>query len=78
MTAFDPVEMASRAAERLQGTCGSIAALGEEFEALELNSEFCAALDLLVFCCTSCDWWFEQSEMSETEDWVCQECASAE
>lgn len=70
-----PTEMARLAAQRLQGSCQSIANLGEEFEALELDGEFCAVLDSLVFCCTECDWWFEQSEMSETEDWVCEECA---
>lgn len=69
------VEMARRAAELLQGSSQGIANLGEEFEALELNAEFCAELDSLVFCCDYCNWWFEQSEMSDTEDWVCEDCA---
>jgi len=69
-----PTEMAVLAADRLQGSSKSIADLGSEFEDLELNSEFCAKLDELVFCCTSCDNWFEQSEMSDVEDWVCEEC----
>lgn len=70
-----PTEMAIKAAERLQGSCQGIANLGEEFEALETNSEFCATLDELVFCCNCCNWWFEQSEMSENEDWICEDCA---
>lgn len=69
-------QMARIAAEKLQGSSASIASLGEEFEALESNGEFCATLDSLVFCCTCCDNWFEQSEMSDTEDWVCEDCAS--
>lgn len=71
-----PSEMARSAAEQLQGSSKSMADLGEEFEALELNSEFCATLDSLVFCCTYCDNWFEQSEMSEDNDWVCEDCCT--
>lgn len=71
-----PTEMAIEAAAKLQGTANSIASLGEEFEDLQLNDEFCAKLDELVFECTCCNWWFEQSEMSENEDWVCIDCAN--
>lgn len=70
-----PSEMAIKAAEQLQGSSKSIAELGEEYEALELNTEFCNKLDELVFCCECCDNWFNQSEMSENEDWICEECA---
>lgn len=69
------VEMAHNAAERLRGTCLTIASLGEDFEALENDSKFCAELDQLVFCCTDCDWWHELSEMADGGDWVCEECA---
>lgn len=70
-----PFEMADEAASRLQGTGQSIANLGDEFEALELNNEFCTRLDDLVFCCNICDNWYEQSEMSENQDWVCEGCS---
>lgn len=67
-------EMAEKAADQLQGTSKAIYDLGEEYEALENNAEFCAVLDSLVFCCTVCENWFEQSEMSETQDWICESC----
>lgn len=70
-----PSEMAIKAAQQLQGSSKTIADLGEDYENLELNAEFCSKLDELVFCCTTCDNWFEQSEMSDTEDWVCEECS---
>jgi hypothetical protein len=71
---IDPVQMAQAAAEQLTGTCQSISDLGEEFENLENDAKFCARLDELIFCCSKCDWWCDQSEMSEKEDWVCDEC----
>lgn len=67
--------MAQQAAERLQGSSLSLADLGEEFEALENDVTFCAVLDSLVFCCDTCNNWFEQCEMSENEDGVCEACA---
>ena len=72
-----PVEMAEEAAKQLEGTCKSIADLGEEFEDLQNDSQFCARLDELIFECTQCNWWHEQDEMSEDQDWICQECADA-
>lgn len=71
-----PYEAATQAAEQLQGTCNAIYNLGPEFEELQNNDVFCARLDELVFCCTVCEWWREQSEMSENEDWICNECAA--
>lgn len=69
-----PEEMARIAAERLQGSSLGIANLGPEFEALENDSTFCAVLDQLVFCCDRCNWWFEQGEMAEGDEWICQPC----
>ena len=70
-----PKEMAEKAFDQLNGTCQSVANLGQEFEDLELNAEFCDRLDELGFCCESCGWWCEQSEMSEKhDDWICIEC----
>lgn len=67
--------MAHDAAERLQGTCKSLADLGPEFEAIEDNPKFCAELDQLVFCCDGCNWWCELNEMAEGADWKCEDCA---
>ena len=58
--------MAEEAAKQLEGTCKRIAELGEEFEDLQNDSQFCARLDELIFECTQCD-----------QDWICQECADA-
>lgn len=74
--------MAEIAAARLQGTGGSITGLGEEFEALENDAEFCAHLDQLVFCCEECGWWCEQGEMAEEDPeglgrQICDDCAPA-
>lgn len=69
-----PIEAAREAAERLQGTCNSIVSLGEEFEDLQNDAEFCVELDQLVFCCVRCDWWCALSEMSDDEDGVCMDC----
>lgn len=74
------IALAQQAANRLQGTCGSIAALGEEYEAAENSITFCDELDQLVFCCEQCNWWCEISEMAERDDdaWICQECTDEE
>jgi len=75
---WDPhmVALAEQAADHLQGTCMSLGNLGEEFEAAENDTTFCDRLDELVFCCVRCDWWFEQSQMSELaiHEWFCHEC----
>lgn len=63
---------------RLQGTCQSLdEAVGFELDLSEgeLAAVDCHALDALVFCCECCGWWCEQSEMSETMDWMCDDCA---
>jgi hypothetical protein len=74
-----PAELAEELAPQLMGSCQFLHTLLENYEPeleedMELNSEFCARLDSLVFCCTDCSWWCEISEMSEDKDWVCQEC----
>lgn len=68
---------AEKIAGILQGTPMSLTAALANYDAEELENDakFCHELDALVFCCTRCDWWHEQSEMSESEDWVCTECA---
>jgi hypothetical protein len=64
--------LATRAAERLQGSSETIARLGEEYEAAESDFVFCAVLDSLVFECDCCNNWFEQNEMAS--DWKCEGC----
>ena len=68
--------LAHKAIEQLSGTCKAIYELGEEFEAASNNTTFCAVIDENIFCCTSCNWWFEQSEMAnrKDEEWICEEC----
>lgn len=68
---------ADEIAEELRGTAESLEAVCEHFEMAEaVNDEsFCSEIDQLVFCCDTCGWWCEQSEMSEDEEWVCEDCA---
>lgn len=70
------IALAEKAAEQLAGTCGTLARLGDEYEEAENEDAFCNRLDELVFECTRCNWWHEQSEMSEHADdeWFCTEC----
>lgn len=68
----DPVTLAREAAERLAGTCGSVADLGPEFEAAQNDMEFCAELDSLVFECSCCGWWCEIGE--EADYRTCIDC----
>lgn len=61
----------------LQGTCYSLSEVLAEYDAeeLEFNLAFCDRLDSIVFCCESCNWWFEISEMcSEHDVWKCEDC----
>ena len=69
--------LAEEAAEQLQGTCKTIVELRPEFEAAQDDQTFCDRLDEIVFECTVCNWWCEQSEMAEDcgNEWVCQDCA---
>lgn len=69
-------ELAQKAVDQLNGTCRSFAELGEEYEEGENNSLFCAVVDEQIFCCTTCNWWCEQSECNEDDSgqWVCDEC----
>lgn len=65
----------------LQGTCMN--SLNDAVEAVtdgkyteedltESNHDF---IDNEIFCCDSCGWWCETSEMGESEDeQICQDC----
>lgn len=65
-------------AGELQGTCDSLTAVLErhEMEGAENDFDFCNALDSVVFCCLSCDWWCDVSEMTDDpdHDWCCDDC----
>lgn len=63
-------------AESLQGTCKSLTEALEEHDAEKLEDDmaFCLEIDQLVFCCESCSWWSEMSEMSDESDMICVEC----
>lgn len=55
---------------------GSIGDGGLQDELNELTTEECISLDIIAFCCTSCDWWFNGNERTEDADGqrVCLEC----
>jgi hypothetical protein len=73
-----PASYADRIAYELMGTCDSLGNILErhELEWLENSTDFCLALDAICFCCETCGWWFEQSEMADEgqDEWVCEEC----
>lgn len=69
-------------AEELRGTCDSLQTVLErnDMDGMDNDAEFCAALDAIVFECTCCQWWHEQSEMGDRDDdqWICQSCTDDE
>jgi hypothetical protein len=72
--------MARDAANHLQGTCKSVHDLGPQFEELQNNSDFCATLDSLVFCCEECEWWHDVAEihLDTGSGFICNDCACDE
>jgi hypothetical protein len=60
----------------LQGTCQGIDEALEAFEYTyeDLDLEASLYIDERIFCCGQCEWWFEIAEMSEEEEWVCEDC----
>lgn len=63
----------------LLGSCKSLFEVLEfhNTEHLELDHSFCAEIDSRIFCCESCNWWCEISEMVDdaSDRWVCEDCA---
>lgn len=63
--------------EYLQGTCNSLQAGVEQcYEGMDesdLSKEDLEAIDNEIFCCETCNWWYEICEASE-EDGVCNDC----
>jgi hypothetical protein len=76
---IDYAEVARKAAHRIAGTCDSLDGVLENMghDGADNLMEFCKEFDRLVFCCTSCDWWHEQSQNADREgNWICRECAA--
>lgn len=65
--------LSAEIAEHLRGTCKSAGDAAEEFGVTEDQVDAACEQHEVVLCET-CDWWCEQSEMSE-EDNKCCECA---
>jgi len=77
------VQLAQQVAARLAGTCesGPEQILERHFEGHEGatdNPSFLHEFDRLVFCCTRCDWWFDQNQNAnpgyDGGEWMCLEC----
>ena len=83
MSPTDAEALATKVADFLNGTCATLSGVLVEFEAEDADedTEFCQALDDKVFCCDTCGWWHELSELASNDDGtdavdlVCQECA---
>jgi len=74
-------ELAASAAFQLVGTCKGLYELGEQYEALENDKEFCAELDAIAFCCEGCSWWSGIEDLHNErpdERWLCEECSDNE
>jgi hypothetical protein len=75
----DVIAVAARAAGILEGTSDSLEDLAERdaeiAEVVDLK-KFLLALDSMVFCCVSCNWWKRQRENATPDgaEWECQEC----
>lgn len=78
------VRLAQQVAAKLVGTPESgpeaiIERYFEGHEGAEDNPSFLHEFDRLVFCCTKCDWWFDQNQNANPgyghdEPWMCHEC----
>lgn len=81
---IDYKAMAERAADVLQGTALSLEnlpfQLGKEYVNAIDSAEFCDRLDELVFCCDTCGWWHEISDMRTGMSGgdICDDCKADE
>lgn len=81
MTTVELSDAAARVADHLRGTCKCMHNALTELDlpdGIDYDATFCSELDQQVFCCTTCDWWCELSEMAEDQDGVCTDCADEE
>jgi hypothetical protein len=60
----------------LRGTCSTIdKELPEDMEFEDLTDKEAMKLDLEIFQCAQCGWWYDVSEMSENDDdQYCEGC----
>ncbi|AFF28250.1 gp252 [Sphingomonas phage PAU] len=65
--------------EHLQGTCMSLdeglSDLYPDMDQFDLEMSDHEAIDMEMFRCDGCGWWFDNSEMGEEE---CQDCEETE
>ena len=50
--------------------------LGQEWEHLEDCQNFTTKLDTLVFRCEICCWWSGRANLTDVENWACDECVA--
>lgn len=64
----------------LNGTCDSLegALLRAGAEQLRDHMPFLQYLDNSIFCCESCNWWLDLSEMADNDNWECRDCSTDE
>lgn len=75
-TTKTPAELGTFIGEELFGTGESLFYTIKRFgldEKLENDEQFCNALDEVVLCCHTCDWWCDPSEIDDRGD--CKECS---
>jgi hypothetical protein len=63
--------------EHLQGTSKSLSEACDDFgfDSDELTQQELEEIDAEIFCCETCGWWSEVSEMADQEgEQVCLEC----
>jgi len=75
----DVIALAAKAAQKLEYTTDSLEDLADNDEAISAvvdDQRFLQALDSMVFCCVTCNWWKRQRENATPDgaQWYCQEC----
>jgi hypothetical protein len=64
----------------LNGTCDTLEQVLHRNTAEDLTDHmpFLNYLDDHIFCCESCNWWLDISEMANNDNWECRDCSSDE
>jgi len=75
----DVIALAAKAAQKLEYTTDSLEDLADNDETVAAvvdDQRFLQALDSMVFCCVTCNWWKRQRENATPDgaQWECQEC----
>lgn len=61
--------------DELQGTCNSLSGvLPEGMDDIDLTEQDHEAIDQRIFCCDTCDWWYEAYE--QDTDGNCESCST--